>query len=257
MVFDPFANIRLWRDGRGLVAVGWFEPPLHAEFDLGSDADPGLTAEILAWSEERARETGAKDASALALTATALGSDAARIALLERCGYAKIERHGVRMRRSLDVAIPDGRLPRGVRVRHATDDDIAERVDLHRDAWSVWGASSVTVEAYRRLRAAPGYDEQLDIVVEAADGRLASYCICWVDTANGIGEFEPVGTRPEFAGQGLGRAVIIEGLHRLRARGMHTALVQTASINDRALALYPSCGFEVIEREHFYQKRIA
>ena len=35
-------------------------------------------------------------------------------------------------------------------------------VDLHRDAWSVWGPSPATVEAYRRLRAAPLYDEELD-----------------------------------------------------------------------------------------------
>ncbi len=255
-VFDPFANIRVWPHRGRLAAVAWFEPPAQVEFDLRSDADAGLAEEILAWSENRARELRPKDGSALMLTTCALDSDQTRIALLERRSYAKVERHSVRMRCSLDTAIPDSRLPDGMRVRHATDDDIVQRVDLHRDAWSVWGASSVTAEAYRRLRTAPGYDEQLDIVVEAADGRLVSYCICWVDAANGIGEFEPVGTRPEFAGRGLARAVIFEGLRRLHERGMHTALVQTASINERALALYPACGFAVTDREHFYEKQL-
>jgi ribosomal protein S18 acetylase RimI-like enzyme len=253
-VFDPVANIRVWSSGERVDGVGWFEPPDQVEFDVRA-AEAGLVTEILAWAEERARLLRAHDGAAL-LTTTALDADAERIAMVETRGYAKLERHNVRMRRSLDAAIPDVPMANGMRIRHATNDHVEERVDLHRDAWSVWGTSSVTAEAYRRLRGAPGYDEQLDIVVEAADGRLVSYCVCWIDAANGVGEFEPVGTRPEFAGQGLARAVIFEGLRRMRERGMHTALVQTASINERALALYPSCGFEVVERELSYTKRL-
>ena len=106
------------------------------------------------------------------------------------------------------------------------------------------------------LRAHPLYDEQLDIVVEAPDGQLVSYCICWVDAANGVGVFEPVGTRPAYAGRGLARAAIFEGMRRLRDRGMHAARVSTASINERALRLYPACGFEVVDIRRYYVKAV-
>ena len=63
-------------------------------------------------------------------------------------------------------------------------------------------------------------------------------------------------TRPAFAGQGLGKLVVLEGLRRLRARGMHTARVGTASINEGAARLYRSAGFEMMDREWFYTKSL-
>jgi ribosomal protein S18 acetylase RimI-like enzyme len=68
----------------------------------------------------------------------------------------------------------------------------------------------------------PGYG-----VLEDASGRFLSYCIGWLDRANGFGHFEPVGCRPNFTGRGYARAVTIEGMRRMQARGMHTALVAT------------------------------
>ena len=47
-----------------------------------------------------------------------------------------------------------------------------------------------------------------------------------------------------------------EGLRRLKAKGMHTAIVQTAGFNDRALALYKSCGFELIDIERTFVKTL-
>ena len=93
-------------------------------------------------------------------------------------------------------------------------------------------------------------------MVEGEDGRLLSYCVCWFDADNGIGHFEPVGTRPEVTGKGLGRAVVMEGLRRFKARGAHTALIGTASVNASALRTYVACGFEFVEREHYYSKRV-
>ena len=49
-----------------------------------------------------------------------------------------------------------------------------ERAELHRDAWSVWGQSRFTANAYRRLRQARLYDEWLDVVAEY-EGRLVEF----------------------------------------------------------------------------------
>jgi ribosomal protein S18 acetylase RimI-like enzyme len=265
---NPAEDIHLWLDDGGIAGLAWFEPPLIMQFDVrpGFNDSDGLIETILEWAESRRHALGRPAPGATprayamlgqtSLSTVALDSDARRIAALEAHGYVRTERHGLRYRRGLEIPIPEGPLPAGMRLRHATDSDIDQRVELHRDAWSVWGPSSANPETYRMLRAAPVYEPELDVIVEGPDGRLLSYCICWADPVTGVGEFEPVGTRPAFAGRGLARAAIYEGMRRLRARGMHTAIVGTASVNERALRLYPSCGFEAVDRDRFYEKRI-
>ncbi len=263
-------NIRLWFDGSGLAAYAWFEPPLHVDFDIrpGIATDDRLTDEVLRWAGERRQALAHLGTEPIpkayamlgedTVSTTALDSDARRISLLERSGYARVDRFSLLYSRSLvETPIAPLELPAGLCLRHATDDDLEARVDVHRDAWSVWGSSKMTVETYRRLRSAPLYDSELDVVLEDATGRFLSYCIGWQDTANGIGHFEPVGCRPDFTGRGYARAVTIEGLRRMQARGLHTALVSTASVNQRARVLYPSCGFVEVDRAHFYAKELA
>ncbi len=267
--FDPCANIQLWFDDGGLAAYAWFEPPLHVDFDLRADRsqDDSLADEILRWAEERRRNLAQVGGEAIpkayamlgksTLSTAALNSDHDRISMLERRGYAKVDRHGICYSRSLvatPIAPPE--LPAGLRLRHATDGDLEARADVHRDAWSVWGRSSVTAQTYRRLRAAPVYDPELDVVLEDAAGRFLGYCIGWLDATNGIGHFEPVGCRPNFTGRGCARAVTVEGMRRMQARGVHTALAGTASVNERARKLYPSCGFAEVDRTYFYVKEL-
>ena len=262
------ANVRLWSDTGGVAGVAMFEPPLNVEFDLRADlaVNHPLLGEMLGWAESRRvrlLQRGEGDVpvayamlGARTLATISLDSDATRIAALAARGYAPVERHSMRYRRSLDTPIPEPKIPPGSRLRHVTDSDLDERIDLHRDAWAVWGPSGATVEAYRQMRAAPVYRQELDVVLEDASGSFLSYCICWADSASGVGIFEPVGVRPAFAGRGYGRAVLFEGMRRLKALGMHTALIGTASVNTRALRLYPYCGFEEIDREHFHVKQL-
>jgi hypothetical protein len=67
------------------------------------------------------------------------------------------------------------------------------------------------------------YRGSLDCVVEAPDGRFAAYVLVWPDDENGVGLFEPVGTRGEFRRRGLGAAVCTFGLQRLHEEGMRRA----------------------------------
>jgi mycothiol synthase len=260
-------DVRLWFDDEGLAGWVALEPPVRMDLNArgGLQSIPVLAAEMLGWAERRCREAYAEAApESLArayamlgtrtLSSDARDSDAGRIALFERHGYVKHERGGYRYVQSLESAIPEPVLRPGFRLRHATDDDVEERAELHRDAWSAWGNSTFSAEKYRKLRLAPEYDEELDVVLEAPEGRLVSYCIGWADGASGVGTFEPVGTRPAYARQGLGKATILGGLRRLQARGMHTATVGTASVNEAAAALYPAAGFELVEMEHMYTK---
>ncbi|MHB8383924.1 MAG: GNAT family N-acetyltransferase [Candidatus Binataceae bacterium] len=267
---DLHANIRLWFDGDGLAAYCWFEPPLNFDFDIapGVSLDDSLAGEILGWAENRRRSLLRSGGGNIPKSMTMLGentltihvldSDPERIALLKRNGYTLADRFDVLYSMSLaEGPIAQPKLAAGLRLRHATDADLEARVDVHRDAWSVWGQSGITVDTYSRLRSAPIYDPELDVVLEDSTGRFLSYCIGWQDTANGFGHFEPVGCRPDFTGRGYARAVTIEGLGRMQARGLHTALVATASVNERARVLYPSCGFVEVDRAHYYVKELA
>jgi ribosomal protein S18 acetylase RimI-like enzyme len=259
--------VRVWEDPAGrVVTLAVFEPPLNFQFDVDPrlGMDEALLADIFGWVEARrldalGNEVEIPKAYAMlghdTLSVLALDSDTARIAYLEANGYHKVERHNVAYDRSLagpKLEVPP--LPAGMRFRHATADDLDARAELHREAWSVWGPSQFSVSRYARLRSTPNYDETLDVVVEGPDGRLLSYCLAWFDPQNRIGHFEPVGTRPEVAGQGLGRAVVLEGLRRLQERGALTAFIGTASVNAPALRTYTACGFHFVEREHFYSK---
>lgn len=251
----------LWLDGPQVAGFAIFEPPLNLQFDLlpGMPGWQGLAREMLRWGEERRRAVAkpgeavprAYDTLGEGLATTALDSDTARIAVLETEGCRRVDRHNVRMRMALDREI-DVPLPAGAFVRSVTQADVAARVALHCDAWSIWGPSQFSETAYRALRASPLYDETLDIVAVTPDGALASSCIGWADAATGTGHFEPVGTSTRFARQGYGKAAVVEGLRRMRERGLRQALMGTASVNDPAIRLYRACGFDVVEREHYW-----
>jgi len=87
------------------------------------------------------------------------------------------------------------------------------------------------------------YDGARDLFVRSPDGRGASACTIWFDPVNAVGLFEPVATHPDFQGQGLGKAVMAEGLRRMKAAGMRRAIVGFDPTNAAALALYTSMGF--------------
>jgi ribosomal protein S18 acetylase RimI-like enzyme len=208
--------------------------------------------EMLAWGERRAGEVEQKDGDKQSLLTWCLQDDAWRIAWLSERGFARDDFHLLHMQRGLDEPIPDLALPEGVVVRHVGgESEWQARVDMHRE---VWHPSKVTLEAYRRLRAAPIYRPELDLVAAAPDGAFASYCICWLDSANRTGELEPVGTRPAFRGRGIGKAVILEGLRRLKAYGARTAIVYSVAGNEPSRKLYESAGFQVVNHEYIYAR---
>jgi len=254
-IFDPRASIRLWEDAGGeLLGFAWREEP----DGLSIQVHPRLRGSGLL--EQQMLDWGAADILAHPhpeppeMWAKAMDSDAPYQAILARRGFQRDDFHYLLMRRDLRAPIPAAELPPGWSVRQVGDEsEWGPRVETHRE---VWHPSRVTLAAYRRLRRAPVYDGELDIVAVAPSGTLASYCICWLDHANRCGEFEPVGTRPAFRRQRIGRAVMLEGLRRLREGGAETAIVISVGTNEASRRLYESVGFEVFDREYLYGKRL-
>jgi hypothetical protein len=194
----------------------------------------------------------------------AFDTDARRLDVLRARGYRRLEHGSVHLQRDLrGETVRSPQLPSGgFRFVDGRAFDVAERVALHVDAWShlahlgIDATSSFDRSRFEQLASSPVYRPELDIAVAAPDGTYASGATCWVDRASGVGLTEPVGTRFAWRGKGLSRAVNLEGVRRLQALGMHTAVIQTADFNLAAQATYRSCGYELVDRDHWWAKRL-
>jgi ribosomal protein S18 acetylase RimI-like enzyme len=223
-------RIRLWADDGRTVAWSWLRTDAGTlDFDVHPD-HLHLLDELL--DEPQAR------------TAPAFEDDEELRAVLARHGFVRPEDDRLHfLVRDLTEAPEPPPLPNGFRCRTMTDADFADRVAAHRDVWSRPGRPSrVTEASYAQVQQAWPYRPSLDCVVEAPDGRIAAFCLCWPDDANSVGEFEPVGTREEYRRLGLGAAVCTFGLRRLHEEGIRQAIVYC--VTEPACALYESLGFQ-------------
>ena len=82
--------------------------------------------------------------------------------------------------------------------------------------------------------------------------------IYWVDPVSKSGLFEPVGCRKDFQRLGLAKALMYEGMRRMIAQGMATAIVlhQPEQDNPASAALYRSVGFSLRYTITDYRKQI-
>lgn len=252
-IVAPEKNIQLWEDAGNLIGFAWFSPPTTLELQTKPGRGPDLIVPMLDWAERRHAESAAETADR-ELTVDAYPDDHELLAELTNRGFRRDDGMFYNLNaRSLDREIGPPALPPGTLVRETTEQEIAARVEIHRD---VWRPSRVTESAYRRLRAAPGYRPDLDLVAIAPGGELAAYCICWYDPISRSGEFEPVGTRSAYRGQGYGRAVVTEGLRRLQGLGARSAIVFSSGAEEPANRLYAACGFRPIARTVLYRKAV-
>jgi ribosomal protein S18 acetylase RimI-like enzyme len=217
-------TIRVWKDADRTVAWSWLKGGKGwLEFEVRRDR-LDLLDEIL--DEPRAR------------LAVCHEDDSEVRAALEGRGFVDPEWMIHLNAQDLAEAPAEAPLPEGFRCRTVESGDLAERVAIHRD---VWAPSHVTESSYGNVQESWPYRASLDCVVEAPDGRFAAYVLAWPDDENGVGLFEPVGTREEFRRRGLGAAVCTFALRRLHDEGMSQAIVGCNT--EPACALYESVGF--------------
>jgi ribosomal protein S18 acetylase RimI-like enzyme len=250
LTYDPCEVVHLWEQENGDLLGFALTYPAYTGFTL--QVDPvyrggPVEERMLAWVEMRMRALVQREGQGGAIDAwDIVEADTARIALLERYGYVRRPDAYHAATRPLDEPIQDVSLPEGFTIRSiAGVEDVAERI-AHRP--------DLTPERYLAFMTSPGYDTDLDLVAVAPDGRFGAYCNCWLDPINGAGEFEPVGTRPEFRRLGLARAILAEGLRRMSARGVHTALVCYEGDNIPARRLYEAMGFRPTAEIYTYAK---
>jgi GNAT superfamily N-acetyltransferase len=251
---------RLWFAGGDLVAWGWAQLPHRIRRSDGStkditganlvlQVDPGhaaLADEVIDWYDAAA--------AGLERTVSPSAADAFGLSRWAAHGYAPDEAAlgpsgswtQLNERDLADVEQPA--LPAGFRFRTAREAGPAAAVQAHLDAWA---PSTYTAESYRGVAETAAYRGDLHILVQAPDGTMAASAIMWLDEANRTAEFEPVGTHPGYRRHGLGRAMLLHGMHRARAAGAAhmTVACLGAPGHTRARALYYGVGFRELTRD--------
>jgi GNAT superfamily N-acetyltransferase len=124
-------------------------------------------------------------------------------------------------------------------IRPAGNDDLAERVEVHRRCWAparIKGMLNLPVtgdepgpvytpDIHRAVMASSLYCAELDLVAVAGDGSFAAYGLGWLDPGSGSVLLEPVGTDPGHVQRGLARALCAEILRTARDLGATQAIV--------------------------------
>jgi mycothiol synthase len=271
---QPEKNVCLWRDGQGRVlgyARLWlFEPGASQDgrlltLKVHPNARGGsLEAELLGWAEARLREVGREVGLPSELQARIRDDQTEQIAFLQAHGFS-INRYFWTMARSLEQPIPAPTLPAGFTMRQVAGAEDAERwVTLFNEAWSDhWNGHLMTVAHFLHDISLPDYHADKDRLVLAPDGTFAAFCYSQISpeenarTGRSEGWVEALGTGRAFRKLGLGRALLLDGLERLRAAGMTTAKlgVDAASLTG-ANRLYESVGFRVVETRVALAKRL-
>jgi GNAT superfamily N-acetyltransferase len=257
-------NIRLWEgiaeNPPTLEAWAIFMPN-EETFDLfvqpalhGTLLHEAVMDEYVAWAEARAREAGLKQLQPFWV----LDYDKVMDRLMKERGFVEVQADPPPplLERCLDE-LPPIKLPEGFTVQGVSNWD-----DGRLRAWVSHGAFRPNddwdnfLAEYEQFFSSAAYDGERDLLVRSPDGRGASGCTIWFDPVNAVGLFEPVVTHPDFQGKGLGKAVMAEGLRRMKTAGMRRAILGFDPNNVAALALYTSLGFRASCYFAMYRKEL-
>ena len=271
---DPDRDIRLWHNESGqLIAFGqvWLPDQFVDEVVDGylsfrvhpTVRHRGLEQEIIAWAETRLRVAGQEHALPTKLAVSCRDYQRNRIQLYEAAGFV-YERSFLRMKRSLSEPIPTPVLPEGFTLISGQEIDVAAWVEMHNQTFiDHWNFHPLTIEQAEHWLTDPTYRPELDLVAVAPDGTYAAFCYNSIDPDDNLhrkcseGWVGMLGTRRGFRRLGLGRAMLLSGLHRLKAAGMDTAFLGVDTENpNQAYALYESTGFRKVYSSFSYAKPI-
>ena len=270
---DLARDICLWEDAGGKligfallsisepgeVTDGWLWFRVHPDARCGD-----VEAAAVVWGETRMREVGSLRGAPVKLRSWVNAVDADRISVLINCGF-KPDRYFCRLVRSLSELIAEPQFPENFTLRLFPGEQDAEAwVEMFNQSFiDHWNHHDLTVEKFKYDLAKPSYRKNLDLIAVAADGTFAAFCYGEISleecdrTGRNEGWICVLGTRRGFRKIGLGRAMLLALLQRLKVAGVETAILGVDAANPSgALRLYESAGFHKIRDSISYVKDI-
>ena len=183
---------------------------------------------------------GILDNAPPALLAWAHGDHPAARALAERAGFDRV-RTLLQLRMPLQPSPSAAASPSTARIepfRAGQDDE--DWIALNARVFASHPEQGrLTLDDLRARQAEQWFDAGDFLLARDASGRMIGYNWLKIDGTHGeiyvIGVGEP--------GRGLGRALMLAGLERMRSRGVTTATLYVEGDNDAAVHLYRSLGF--------------
>lgn len=236
------AETTLWETETGQIGAV-LHPICHDEVRLHVHPElrtPALEEEMIAYAED-IHSDWTRDGQRI-LYLPVFQEDALRREAVVRRGFEQRPGWGNHWRRDLDAPLPEVPVPSGYVVRSMGP----EREHPAR-SWASWRAFHSDepdsnydgdFSWFRNIQSAPLYRRDLDIVAEAPGGEIAAFCTIYYDDTTRSAVTVLVGTATEHWRQGVGKAVLVEGLRRLKHLGC-TRVFSTAH-DAAANALYGS-----------------
>jgi len=241
-------DARLWQleDGTVVGFVAWqYYWAVLDYFALPGVYQHDVEKEIFAWAKTRFRELDRERGKPLPYWTEFREDDRERQAVIEAIGFHidKDDYYYVQFHHALANPLPQVVIPDGFTIRPlAGESEVEAYAALHRAAFE---STSMTGDWRARTLRTPQYQPELDLVAVTADGILAGFCIGWLNQGQQMGQVEPIGVHPDYHHQGLGRALLLELLHRFKAFHVHTVIVETNNDRLAALQSYQSVGFQL------------
>ena len=246
--------VQLWENRAGeLVAVVNGEGSGEAHLQL-HPAYRALAAEMVTWAETALAAPTAAGAQRQ-LEIFVYEYDLPRQALLAQRGYTKLVDGGVTRRLQLaNRPLERSTIAPGYTLRTTDSTDLADcqRIaDLLNAAFNRTFHNALEYQNFTRF--APSFRPTLDLVAVAPDGSFAAYVGIPYDAPNRLGIFEPVCTHPDHRRYGLARALMVEGLQRLKVLDAVDVMVGTGDMIP-ANRLYDSLGFTEVCKGYVWRK---
>ncbi|MEJ6949982.1 GNAT family N-acetyltransferase [Natronospora cellulosivora (SeqCode)] len=145
------------------------------------------------------------------------------------------------------------KLPKGFRISDGREINNYQKGFAHGRAFGYYNADTPddndAEKAFKSLRKAPDYNPVLDLSIVDQKNEIASFAIIWHDNLNQIGILEPVGTIPKYRRMGLGKAIIYEGINRIKKYGAKKVYVGSEQ------QFYLSIGFSLEYYKEIWQKK--
>jgi ribosomal protein S18 acetylase RimI-like enzyme len=212
-----------------------------------------LEREILKWIEKHCSEKKDQNKKER-LNLHTIEGNSSRELLLANLGYQRRERYGYLRLRSPDLPIPKIDSPIGYEIRSIKKSEYAQLAAVTR---LVFGHGEwFNAEIIKVIASCSFYKQDLDLVAIAPDGTIASFCTFRMDPRSKITSLEPMGTHPNYRGQGLAKTLICEGLSRAMKYKPALFYIGGAADNPAANRLYDSVGFTKKLAEYCWHKEI-